>query len=531
MHKDRIAQLKKQKNKVKKKINFEIEKDNNLEERRIVRFKASTETEDRDGDIIKVDGWDFETYKTNPIILYMHQRAMPAVAKTVNIFVDKLNKQLVMDVKFPTLEELSSNPDNAHDHAKFSDMLYNMYKNGYMSTVSVGFMGKKFSRRTDQQDLPEYARGILFEEQELLELSLVTIPSNPDAQMVRSAMAKGLISEDDYKVATEYSKFLLHRKGTLKETGVVEYDPGEIVEEEWDASAIRTELEPIELARISLVWNNQKDREELTKNDSKFPHHETNGDVNKNALIAAKAVILGARGGSQPFEGQNQEDYDNMLESAVAEHLNRHLEDAELDTINVEDIRELSFSKYLEIFEGEFDVDTLNKAYNAKDQEEAYESLKSEKMVSPEGNPSMRDIEHLVDNELRRMNMEAFSLDFYPTEYPSGTCSVYYFNEDILKIHTYQYIETLEGNEVKLGEGKEIEMVSQYKAYADEKAGAEISRKNREKIENAIESSKTVTETLEGLLEEPEVVEEPEGKSKDESKIKELPLGFFRLKV
>ena len=56
MHKDRIAQLKKQKNKVKKKINFEIEKDNNLEERRIVRFKASTETEDRDGDIIKVDG-------------------------------------------------------------------------------------------------------------------------------------------------------------------------------------------------------------------------------------------------------------------------------------------------------------------------------------------------------------------------------------------------------------------------------------------------------------------------------------------
>ena len=33
---------------------------------------ASTELPDRDGDVIKQNGWDLKSYKTNPVILVSH---------------------------------------------------------------------------------------------------------------------------------------------------------------------------------------------------------------------------------------------------------------------------------------------------------------------------------------------------------------------------------------------------------------------------------------------------------------------------
>lgn len=521
MPKNRYDQLRKDKGKLTKQITFEIEKNNNLEERRILRFKASTEIEDRDDDIIRADGWKIDTYKTNPIILYMHQRTLPAVARCVNIFIDKLNKQLVMDVKFPTLEELSTDIEHVHDHAKFSDMLYNMYVNGYMNTVSVGFMGIKFSRRTDQPDVPEYARGILFEEQELLELSLVTIPANPDAQMVRSAMAKGLITEADYKVATEYTKLLLHQKGNLKSDGVVAYDEATIVETEWSAADVRSELDPIELAKVSLIWNNQKEEEDLTKADSKFPHHETNGDVNKNALIAAKGAILGARGGAKPFPDQSQDDFDMMILSAVDIHLNNHLKAAELDPVELEDIKNIKFSDYAEMFKDYYTMDQIHEAYNTETEEEAYKAL-TLKYDDPFGNPSMRDVEMAIDAHLRNREIEAFSLDFYPTNYPSGKCTVLYWRTDTLKLHNYTF-EQDEQISVNLDEGVEIELTTQFKTYYEEKAGAEISRKNREKIEAAIEASKLVTETLEELVTIPLIEDDGDDEKNKKKKINATP--------
>lgn len=511
MPKNRYDQLRKDKGKLTKQITFEIEKNNNLEERRILRFKASTESEDRDLDIIRADGWKIDTYKTNPIILYMHQRALPAVARCVNIFIDKLNKQLVMDVKFPTLEELSSSIEHVHDHAKFSDMLYNMYVNGYMSTVSVGFMGIKFSRRTDQPDVPEYARGILFEEQELLELSLVTIPANPEAQMVRSAMAKGFITEADYKIATDYTKLLMNRKGSLKSDGIIAYDEATIVETEWSAADVRSELDPIELAKVSLVWNNQKEEEDLTKADSKFPHHETNGNINRNALVAAKGAILGARGGARPFADQSQEAFDKMIRTAVEDHLNLHLEAAGLDPIELEDIKTIKFSDYADMFKDYYSIDQINEAFNAESEEDAYKALIT-KFNDPFGNPSMRDIENAVDVHLRSREIEAFSLDFYPISYPSGRCTVLYYRSDILKLHNYTF-EQGEQPTIELDEGVEIELTTQFKSYYEEKAGAEISRKNREKIEAAIEASKLVTETLEELVTITVIEEEDENKT------------------
>ncbi len=176
---------------IRKIINFEV-KDVGDPEDRVLQFVGSDETADRDEDIIEVAGWELKNFKKNPVILFGHDYRSPAVAKAVKVEKDLGKKRLVFDVKFPTIDELSSNGiENASEHAKFVDTLYNLYKHGYMKATSVGFIPMKWTRRDDgdQAEKPEYARGVRFMQQELLELSLVPVPANPSA--LELAKSKG----------------------------------------------------------------------------------------------------------------------------------------------------------------------------------------------------------------------------------------------------------------------------------------------------------------------------------------------------
>lgn len=157
---------------------------------RILRFIGSDETPDRDRDIIEVAGWKCEEYMTNPVFLWAHDYSMPPVGKAVGVTKDLTSKRLVFDIKFPTLEELSSDIKNPSEHAKFVDTVYNLYKGGYMSATSVGFRGIKSKARDDDEmlDKPEWQRGRRYMEQSLMELSAVPVPSNPNAlQQAKSA--------------------------------------------------------------------------------------------------------------------------------------------------------------------------------------------------------------------------------------------------------------------------------------------------------------------------------------------------------
>lgn len=170
------------------------------ESERTLRFVGSDETIDRDGDIVDVAGWDLDNYMKNPVVLWSHDGySVPPIGKTVNLNKDLANKQLVFDIKFPTLEEMSTNTASASEHAKFVDTVYNMCKNGYLNAVSVGFQGVKFKTRDDDDvlDLPEWQRGTHYMEQELYEISICSIPANPNA--LQTAKSKGLIDEKTIK--------------------------------------------------------------------------------------------------------------------------------------------------------------------------------------------------------------------------------------------------------------------------------------------------------------------------------------------
>ena len=462
-------------------------------EERVLRFTGSDESEDRDSDIIRSSGWELIEYMKNPIFLYMHDYKIPPIGKAVNVFVDSLKKALVFDIKFPTIEELSTN-GLAHEHAKFADMIYNMYLNGYMNSTSVGFKGIDFSEREDQKDLPSWARGIEFRKQELFELSGVTVPANPNANIIRGM--KSFANDDEIKTFfdmskwndeewTELSKSLISNKGELQDNGVVANDPAEISEEKWSASDVRNGLEPIELAEHSLIWNNLKSKEDLLKSDSKLPHHEIDGKVNKQALIAMKAAILGARGGVIPFPEQTQEDFDKQIETAIVEHANEHFKAADLEEIDVEEMKSLTLDSYSKEFEKYFDIKTIIEIWESKTIEDAYEM--ANKTFDNMGNPSSYDIERAIDIKLNE-NQEMYNnwvSEFYPINYPNGHAIVRYSGGE-LKLHNYTY-QIINGNTiVELDDGVDIALTYDLKSIS-QKAGAALSKKNKDSIIKAVE--------------------------------------------
>jgi len=192
-----MQQAKKEVNNLERKVfNFEV-KQIGLEEDRMLNFIGSTETEDRDSDIVEAFGWVLDDYQKNPVIMGFHEYDKFPYAKSTKTYIDYNSKQLKFEVKFPTISELTSfpgSPDMIAEHAKNIDLAYNMYRNGYMSAVSVGFLG--LESEPMYGDDGNY-KGRRYKKQSLLELSLVPVPSNPTALM--EARSKGLISDKELK--------------------------------------------------------------------------------------------------------------------------------------------------------------------------------------------------------------------------------------------------------------------------------------------------------------------------------------------
>lgn len=162
-------------------ITFKISEIN--EEDRSFLAVASDNSTDRHGENILQDGWDLENFVKNPVVPWGHDYYMPPAAKATEIGMK--DGKLMFRPKFPTIEELSSNPDKPSDWALFVDTIYNMYKGGYLRAFSVGFIPKEMD-------------GDTFVKQELLEVSAVTVPSNPNALAL--AFKEGVIDDEQRKI-------------------------------------------------------------------------------------------------------------------------------------------------------------------------------------------------------------------------------------------------------------------------------------------------------------------------------------------
>ncbi len=148
---------------IRKEFIAEIDK-SEAEESRTLVFTISTDSVDRHGDSVSIDGWTLENFRKNPVVLWAHDyRSMP-VAKSLSEWVE--GNKLKARAQF-TPKEMS----------RFNDTVFEMYKQGFMSAVSVGFAPKKWV----WAEADDRRFGIDFVEQELLEFSAVPVPANAEA--------------------------------------------------------------------------------------------------------------------------------------------------------------------------------------------------------------------------------------------------------------------------------------------------------------------------------------------------------------
>lgn len=137
---------------------------------RALDWVVSTEDVDRDRDILRVAGWDLKAFKKNPVVLWAHNYSAPPIGKAVDIQVDRDKLQLRMRKQFAP-KEISP----------FADMIFQLAKEKYLRTASVGFIAKDWEENTDQEADRFGRRGFVVKKQELLESSVVPVPSNPMA--------------------------------------------------------------------------------------------------------------------------------------------------------------------------------------------------------------------------------------------------------------------------------------------------------------------------------------------------------------
>lgn len=130
---------------------------------------ASDETVDRSWEVIKVSGWDIENYMKNPIILFGHDY------RDINNIVGKATevinnwKQLIIKGIFAWTETAQT--------------ARQLYDEGILKTVSVGF---RILERGEDEERSVIKRA------ELLELSFVPVPCNPNAlDIAKELVEKG----------------------------------------------------------------------------------------------------------------------------------------------------------------------------------------------------------------------------------------------------------------------------------------------------------------------------------------------------
>lgn len=150
----------------------EVEDDDNYKFKVVV----TTEWKDRDGEILKADGIDFDAYMKNPVVLIDHSYKVESiVGKTLKIYQED-GKTIAEWVFAKGIEK--------------AEIIRNLYNQGFIKTVSIGFI----SKNRDEKD------RTIIDKSEMLEFSFVAVPANPEAlsldgKTYKKALEFGIVKE------------------------------------------------------------------------------------------------------------------------------------------------------------------------------------------------------------------------------------------------------------------------------------------------------------------------------------------------
>lgn len=126
---------------------------------KLVGALGSTPTPDRDGDVIVPGGIDVKNFMRNPVLLWSHDPYQLPIGKITNLSIT--GEGLIFDAEF------------ASDISDMAKSVRDMFAGGFLNAFSIGFI----PHERDREKITKC---------ELVEISAVNIPANPEALASRS---------------------------------------------------------------------------------------------------------------------------------------------------------------------------------------------------------------------------------------------------------------------------------------------------------------------------------------------------------
>ena len=174
----------------------------------ILDFIASDETLDRGAEIISAEGWRLESYLRNPVFQNAHQ---------YGDIIFTLGRALITEVRVQPSSTLKTRPSAylfqriqfATEANPMARIAYALYKGKFLNAVSVGFIPQRWEDGSPSSaSSPSFRRRYL--EQELLEVSAVGIPANPNA--LQLGLKAGAIQKSDLQELLDLLRSLCSSK-------------------------------------------------------------------------------------------------------------------------------------------------------------------------------------------------------------------------------------------------------------------------------------------------------------------------------
>jgi HK97 family phage prohead protease len=177
----------------------------------MLSFVASTDNPDRYGDVIDQKGWNLAAYKANPVVLYQHDHnSLPIGRGAVRMAPEGLVIDIEFDKADPRAAEIAGKAER-----------------GFLNAVSVGFSPLKAISRANLP-VEHYAfsedGGSFYEKAELLEVSIVTIPANPDA----TAIAAKSLDNETKNFIREHIESYIHALNSVKLRAITKQNTVEV---------------------------------------------------------------------------------------------------------------------------------------------------------------------------------------------------------------------------------------------------------------------------------------------------------------
>jgi hypothetical protein len=166
----------------------------------VIDFRSSDETLDRYSEFITVAGWKLENYRRNPVVQNAHSYSSLS---------DTIGKSLITEIR--NREPGTLNPEPGPylyqrilfgvEENPMAKVAYGLYKGGFLNAVSVGFIPLAWENFPDKSSSSSSSSSSSvrrkYLEQELVEVSAVSIPANPSALTL--AIKSGAVETGDIK--------------------------------------------------------------------------------------------------------------------------------------------------------------------------------------------------------------------------------------------------------------------------------------------------------------------------------------------